>query len=182
MVFHRVGDGPQGAFQLGQEVARVELISLAVEGQAALIGQAAVGGPVAQGLELVDIQCAGDVGVPGIGAAAGEDGVRLRTEQWLQHGPYPVEQGFEGVNRVCAVLSGPELFNELTLGDVPVPVDQQIREYIPELLGTVGLISQYMSVHSNGKPAQHGNINVFHIGITHDRHLLSSVFSAKKKK
>ena len=182
VVLHGVGNDPQRPLQLGQEIPPVELIGLAVEGQAALVGQAAVVGPVAQGLKLVDVQRADNIRIPGVGPPAGEDGLHIRAEQRLQHGPHPVEQGLEGVDRVGAVLPRPELLDELALGHIPVPVDQQIGEDVPQLLGTICLVCQYVTIHGDGKTAQHGDFYVFYTsGIAHDRHLLSSIlFRAKK--
>ena len=155
MVMGGQGDHPHMVFLLWQEVPFVQPGRLPVAGHPLLIAPVFLLGAQAQRLKAVGVHAARDVPVPGIGAPLGEDRGRLAGEQRLKHGPDPVEQGLQGIDRVGAVLLRPEQLDQLRLGHIPVPVHDQIAKDIPWFLRAIDLVGQEISIYLYTETAQH---------------------------
>ena len=168
------GDGPELVGELGQKVPPVQGVRPAVELHPLLVGEARLGGLLAETLELVGVHAALNGAVPGVGAPLGENGVDVGAKEGLQHGPDPIEQGLEGVDGVGAVLVRPKLLDEFRLGHVPIPVDDEIGQDVPYFLRAVDLVGKDFLVNIHGETAQQGDGNLScGGGIAHSRHLLS---------
>ena len=146
--------------QLGQQVPPVQGQGAAVEVHAGFAGEGLVRGPGAQRLEPVGVQVAAHRRIPQIGPPLGQNGLQL-AEQGLQHGADAVEQRLEGVDRVGAVVVRPERLDKLRLGDWPVPVQDQIGQYAPQLQRAVDVVGKGRSVQLQGKAPEQGDGNRF---------------------
>lgn len=149
------GDHPHMVFLLGQEIPFVQFGSLPVTGHPLLIAPVFLLGAQAQFFKAVGVHHALDLPVPGVRAALGQDRGHIAGKQGLEHGTNPVEQGFQRIDGIGAVLFRPEQFDQLRLGYIPIPVYDQIAKDIPRFLRAIDLIGQEISIYLYTETAQH---------------------------